>query len=357
MGGDSVVVTTLEHLDALLDQLAPSFLVLMDPDLAATRQAEVYHAHHPKVPFRVYSLTYEKSVEAQRLATDVLREGNAFESLIENKSTMVVPATQDGKSGDDIIKVAPDAPAPASTRRGGGAPKRRVRVIIDAREFRSALPSMLHLRGAELVPRTLEVGDYILSPQMCVERKSLSDLFSSFASGRLYQQVEAMTRFYKQAVLLIEFDENRPFQLQAANQLGLDISAGSITSKLTLLTIHFPSLRIMWMRSPHNTAEMFDHIKQNQEEPVADDAERVGLDDSQAQSSFNIVPQDVLRRLPGINPHNVNFVMNHVESLSELSRLSMCRLKALLGDQNAKQLHDFLHAKPPSSIAKADEAS
>mmetsp|Transcript_20067 Transcript_20067/g.46229 ORF Transcript_20067/g.46229 Transcript_20067/m.46229 type:complete len:217 (+) Transcript_20067:340-990(+) len=216
---------------------------------------------------------------------------------------------------------------------------------------------MLHLRGAELVPRTLEVGDYILSPQMCVERKSLSDLFSSFASGRLYQQVEAMTRFYKQAVLLIEFDENRPFQLQAANQLGLDISAGSITSKLTLLTIHFPSLRIMWMRSPHNTAEMFDHIKQNQEEPVADDAERVGLDDSQAQSSFNIVPQDVLRRLPGINPHNVNFVMNHVESLSELSRLSMCRLKALLGDQNAKQLHDFLHAKPPSSIAKADEAS
>jgi DNA excision repair protein ERCC-4 len=32
------------------------------------------------------------------------------------------------------------------------------------------------------------VGDYILSPNICVERKSLSDLLGSFASGRLYQQ-------------------------------------------------------------------------------------------------------------------------------------------------------------------------
>ena len=31
-----------------------------------------------------------------------------------------------------------------------------------------------------------------------------------------------------------------------------------------LLTLHFPTLRIMWMRSPHWTAEMFDMLKQNQ---------------------------------------------------------------------------------------------
>ena len=31
---------------------------------------------------------------------------------------------------------------------------------------------------------TLEVGDYVLSPEMVVERKSLSDLFGSLNSGR-----------------------------------------------------------------------------------------------------------------------------------------------------------------------------
>ncbi len=41
---------------------------------------------------------------------------------------------------------------------------------------------------------TLEVGDYVLSPDMCVERKSIADLRGSLASGRLYTQVRAIMR-------------------------------------------------------------------------------------------------------------------------------------------------------------------
>ena len=37
----------------------------------------------------------------------------------------------------------------------------------------------------------------VLSPNICVERKSIPDLVGSFASGRLFQQCEKMTRFYK----------------------------------------------------------------------------------------------------------------------------------------------------------------
>lgn len=41
----------------------------------------------------------------------------------------------------------------------------------------------------DVVPVTLEVGDYILAPTVCVERKSITDLFGSLNSGRLYNQV------------------------------------------------------------------------------------------------------------------------------------------------------------------------
>ena len=47
------------------------------------------------------------------------------------------------------------------------------KVIVDMREFRSELPSLLHKRGIEIEPVTLEVGDYILSPEICVERWTL----------------------------------------------------------------------------------------------------------------------------------------------------------------------------------------
>lgn len=60
----------------------------------------------------------------------------------------------------------------------------------------------------------------------------MSDLIGSLNSGRLYviaisnqgddnyyyryKQALAMTRYYKKAVLLIEFDEGKPFALQAS---------------------------------------------------------------------------------------------------------------------------------------------
>lgn len=68
--------------------------------------------------------------------------------------------------------------------------------------FRSPSPSRLlslsitlhtpKQQGFELVPLVISVGDYVLTPQICVERKSLSDLFQSMSSGRLYNQVRCL---------------------------------------------------------------------------------------------------------------------------------------------------------------------
>lgn len=85
---------------------------------------------------------------------------------------------------------------------------------MDMREFRSSLPNVLHMKGMRIIPVTLEVGDYVLSPLICVERKSIMDLFQSFGSGRLYHQVEMMSRYYQIPVLLIEFLQDKSFSFQ-----------------------------------------------------------------------------------------------------------------------------------------------
>lgn len=53
------------------------------------------------------------------------------------------------------------------------------------REFRSSLPGLLHAGKFEVIPVTLGIGDYIITPEMAVERKSIPDLIQSFNSGRL----------------------------------------------------------------------------------------------------------------------------------------------------------------------------
>lgn len=63
------------------------------------------------------------------------------------------------------------------------------------REFNSELPTVIYKRGIDLLPATLEVGDYILSPRICIERKALDDLSQSLVNGRIFKQAEQVSQF------------------------------------------------------------------------------------------------------------------------------------------------------------------
>ena len=96
---------------------------------------------------------------------------------------MVIALTEDHRSnsmGESIIKTI-------STRIAGGRQVSSVpsQVVVDMREFRSTLPSLLHASRILVIPATLTIGDYVLAPDICVERKSIPDLVQSFTSGRL----------------------------------------------------------------------------------------------------------------------------------------------------------------------------
>ena len=81
--------------------------------------------------------------------------------------------SRDPRKASDVMMEAQNA----RSRKGGALNLlAAARVIVDMREFRSELPSLLHKRGIDIDPVTLEVGDYILTPEICVERKSISDL-------------------------------------------------------------------------------------------------------------------------------------------------------------------------------------
>uniref|UniRef100_A0A665TJL1 DNA repair endonuclease XPF n=1 Tax=Echeneis naucrates TaxID=173247 RepID=A0A665TJL1_ECHNA len=343
--------TDPHSLTRVLHEVEPSFVVLYDAEVSFVRQLEIYKASRPGLALRVYFLIYGGSTEEQKYLTALSKEKKAFEHLIREKATMVIPEEREGREDTnlDLARNLEPANATTNTRKAGGQeqPKEPSRVIVDMREFRSELPSLLHRRGLDIEPVTLEVGDYILTPDTCVERKSVSDLIGSMQSGRLYTQCLSMTRYYRKPVLLIEFDPAKPFSLMARSDFRHEISSNDISSKLTLLTLHFPRLRILWCPSPHATADLFLELKQGRLEPDATAAQAVTADsDTMAESSdlYNPGPYDFLLKMPGVNTKNCRALIRNADSLADLAKLSQDKLAEILGNAlNAKLLYEFLH--------------
>ncbi|CAF3459035.1 unnamed protein product [Rotaria socialis] len=354
-------------LGKILLKYRPRFIILYDASLTFVRQLEVFKATNPEHPLRIYFLLYGKSIEEQRYLLSVKKEKEAFENLVREKASMVIPEEREGRDEYNPLLSRDATPAnqqaygagatstidQSDTRRGGimhmtTISINRPKIIVDMREFRSELPSLIWKRGIDIEPVTLEVGDYILTPEICIERKSVSDLIGSLNNGRLYQQALQMTRFYKKPMLLIEFDQKQAFHLANKQRYNSssEFSSHDITSKLALLTMHFPKLKILWCPSPHTSAELFEDLKRDREEPDTKSAMLVTaesdlLDDDER---YNTVAQDFLIRMPGVTFKNYKLIMNNVENLRVLSQLSENQLTTIMGNsKQASLLYNFIH--------------
>ncbi|KAI1407763.1 DNA repair protein, partial [Hypoxylon sp. FL1857] len=337
----------------VLEEVKPRYIIMYEPDAAFIRRIEVYRSSHNDRNVRVYFMFYGGSVEEQRYLATVRREKDSFTKLIKERASMSVVMTVDSHGVEDPQEAFLRT---VNTRIAGGgrlaATAQPPRVVVDVREFRSSLPSLLHGRNMIIVPCMLTVGDYILSPTICVERKSISDLIGSFKDGRLFTQAETMFQHYKNPMLLIEFDQNKSFTLEPFADLSGNLKSvnpnevpSDLQSKIVLLTLAFPKLRIIWSSSPYQTAEIFEALKTQQDEPDPVAAVRAGLDkDMKAEDqAFNLEPHDMLSVVPGITPKNIKNLTLETENIREVANMSKEELEPHIGREAARQVYGFFN--------------
>ncbi len=82
-----------------------------------------------------------------------------------------------------------------------------IEIVADQRELDSTIARDLSTReGISTRLETLEVGDYVLSDRVAVERKSVTDFLDTLVGGdrSVFEQVGDMARFYSRPVVIIE---------------------------------------------------------------------------------------------------------------------------------------------------------
>ncbi|NPA75689.1 MAG: DEAD/DEAH box helicase [Euryarchaeota archaeon] len=78
-------------------------------------------------------------------------------------------------------------------------------IYVDTREFRSEVVKQL-ADEFRIVPVQMSVGDYIISEEVAIERKTTNDFLESLRDGRLFTQLKKLKNEYQKPVIIIEGD-------------------------------------------------------------------------------------------------------------------------------------------------------
>ncbi|CAI8503882.1 unnamed protein product [Hanseniaspora opuntiae] len=275
---ESIVVCRYgsEESQNVLNTLQPKYVILYEPNLEFIRKLDLYKQIHRST--KIFMLYYRDTIEEQNHLTQLKREKRAFVKLLKEKNSIpkffmdytaqVLRTDQDGIAGDisSFEHIVKEKNYRNASKNSNKIMTRPPTVIIDTREFRSPLPGLLSRLGNIVVkPAFLVVGDYILTPEIAVERKSIPDLTNSLKNKKLHKQLRAMKKHYKRVVLLIEFQFGERFRLQ-------DYGDMKVMDQLSQLIMELPFVRVIWSNSPLQTVNIFLSLKSGQFEPDYDEA-------------------------------------------------------------------------------------
>jgi len=130
------------------------------------------------------------------------------------------------------------------------------RVVADEREKASGVPEELSKLNVRVYFSRLPVADYVLNPELAVERKSVRDLVSSVYDSRLFYQAAKLSAAYAKPFLLVEGDSKEVESLVK----NLKSFYGAIAN----VTLAY-GLRVLYTANPRETAtaiaELLSHAR------------------------------------------------------------------------------------------------
>ncbi|MGQ4833015.1 MAG: DEAD/DEAH box helicase [Candidatus Asgardarchaeia archaeon] len=193
----------------------------------------------------------------------------------------------------------------------------QIEIIVDSREFSSEVVRYLSDYNCRITIKRLPVGDYIISDNVVIERKTSSDFVDSIIDRRLFNQVKDL-KVYKTPILLIE----------GTNLFShRNVNPNAIRAALISLAIDF-NIPIIWSSSPKESADIiFTAARREQIEhkrtPTIRAASKPILDDE--------ILEFIVAGIPGVDLSRARQLLSHFKTLKSLFNADIDKLKRVPG--------------------------
>ncbi len=207
-----------------------------------------------------------------------------------------------------------------------------IEIFADMRESRSGVIKMLtEMENISVKVGSLPCGDYILGPQVAVERKAATDFVISIMDGRIFQQVAKMKLDYERPIVLIEGDV-----FKTRSQIDNKAIAGAISWINAI-----ENVSVLMVSDPGETPLMLATMARHLQEGLGYE---VNLHPKKPKASKDAA-EYLIGSLPGIGPGNARKLYAHFGSVYKTMSATpemIAQVKGI-GLKTAERIHTIIH--------------
>ncbi len=210
-----------------------------------------------------------------------------------------------------------------------------LRIVIDHRETKSGVAKVLDRLGMELSFAALEVGDYVVSDRLAVERKRTDDFASSLIDGKrnLFAQLSDLARVYEKPVLIIEGGD-----LFTSRQLNPNAIYGSLVS----IAIDF-GVSILYSRDEEETAAILKILAKREQ---TENKREINPHGKKSASTLAEQQEYLISSISNIGPkaaRNLLIYFGSVEAVMKADPAELRKVK-LIGPKTAARIREILES-------------
>ncbi|MCZ7397105.1 MAG: DEAD/DEAH box helicase [Candidatus Methanoperedens sp.] len=206
------------------------------------------------------------------------------------------------------------------------------RVLVDQREIRSPVARGLEKLGADIELKTLEVGDYVVSDRVGIERKTVEDFLSTLLDGRdLFGQISDLARTFERPLLIIEGEG-----LYTARQ----INPNSVRGVLASIATDF-GVPIIFSKDAEDTAALINIMAKREQ---SGEKREISLHGKKTSMTLKEQQEYVISSLPEIGPAVARNLLKHFGSVEKIMAASREELMevGLVGPKTADRIKEVV---------------
>ncbi|MDD3083641.1 MAG: DEAD/DEAH box helicase [Candidatus ainarchaeum sp.] len=202
-------------------------------------------------------------------------------------------------------------------------------IFVDTREQASNVVKKLFEKECKIIMKPLPIGDYVLSNEVCVERKTIEDFLNSMIDGRLFNQLIDLRENYPKPLIILEGNINELFNLR-------NIHKNSIIGALTSIALDYQVPIINTKDVQETTDYLYNIAKREQiikEKEVRIRIGRKGLTLKEKQ-------QYIVEGLPLVGPVLAKNILKKFGSIKKIVNANEKELQEVenLGKKKAKEI-------------------